>query len=368
MADDLTVFICGTFFDLKKERRAVLDAAEALRVKYDAMEYFGARDARPLDVCLAEVRRSDLLVVIVGHRYGSIAPDQDMSFTEAEYRLAMEVGKPCYVFMASDDVPLPPRDTEQDPDKLRRLQAWKKWLSEHHTVAYFNSPTELAIRVVAALTRVLEAQRTAAGVVAAPVPTDIARVVGDMEKLVSTALATGYTPGVLIGAIRAALSGFVKTQEPLGVKVLILSGGRFGSTRQVIADALVKEGAEVQVEPLGDSQVVPGQLTHLLESVEVVIVLSSGGPLPESSLLREIEAAMWRFLLLPDSAEILPVSIDGAAVPPLLRAKHQISVTSDSPSTGVGEIIEALRNYQSKRDTRGARVARAESLLRRAGE
>jgi Domain of unknown function (DUF4062) len=358
MTHDVRVFICGTFYDLKAERRAVLDAAEALKVRYDAMEYFGARDARPLDVCLAEVRECDLLVVIVGHRYGSLVPGQDMSFSEAEYRLAVEIGKPCYVFIASDDVPVPPKETEQDPEKLRKLQAWKKWLSEHHTVAYFSSPTELAVRVVAALTRVLEAQR-AVGVNALPSisKADVTELLEEIGELIGAALAVGYTPGVLTGAVRAALAGFAGTREPLGVKVLILSGGRFGATREVIVAAIEKEGADVQVEPLGNTDFAPGQLTHLLESVEVVIVLSSGGPLPETPLLHEIEAAIWRFLLLPDSAEILPISIDGAAVPPLLRAKPQIRVSSDAPSAGMAQIIDALRNYQTKRDSRGARVA-----------
>jgi Domain of unknown function (DUF4062) len=97
------------------------------------MEYFGARDSRPLEVCQEEVRQSDLLVVIVGHRYGTIAPGHEVSFSEAEYRLGVELGKPCYVFIASDEVPVPPRDTEQDPEKLRKLQAW-------------NGPCRIAIR------------------------------------------------------------------------------------------------------------------------------------------------------------------------------------------------------------------------------
>ncbi len=36
------------------------------------MEFFGARPGRPIDVCLEEVRKSDLLVVIVGLKYGSL--------------------------------------------------------------------------------------------------------------------------------------------------------------------------------------------------------------------------------------------------------------------------------------------------------
>jgi hypothetical protein len=348
MTHDLTVFICGTFADLKEERLAVLEVAEALRVKYDAMEYFGARDSRPLEVCLDEVRRSDLLVVIVGHRYGSIAPGIDISFSQAEYQLGVQLNKPCYVFMASDDVPLPPRDTEQDPEKLRKLQAWKRALAERHTVAYFSSPRELATRVVAALTRALEAQNALPSVRGVAHNSEARDVLSDVEQIVADGLAAGYPRGILTGTIRAALAGFARPHEPLGIKVLILSGGRFAAIRHLVAAALEKEGADVVVEPLVDKTFRPGELTQLLESVEVVVVLSSGGPLPEPWLLREIEAAIWRFLLLPRSVELVPVAIDDAAVPPLLRARRHISISSDTPAAGVAEIVAILRNLRSE--------------------
>jgi hypothetical protein len=67
-----TVFVCSTFNDLSEERKGVLDAIQRLKLKHDSMEFFGARAEQPIETCLQEVRVSDILVVIVGHRYGSI--------------------------------------------------------------------------------------------------------------------------------------------------------------------------------------------------------------------------------------------------------------------------------------------------------
>jgi hypothetical protein len=177
----------------------------------------------------------------------------------------------------------------------------------------------------------------------------VQEVLEDVEELVAAALAAGYTPGVLTGTVRAAFAGFARRHEPLGVKVLILSGGKFDVVREQIAAALEREGANVCVEPLAGRAFVPGQLTRLLESVEVVVVLTSGGPLPEPWLLGEIEAAIWRFLLLPHSVELVPVSIDGVAVPPLLRAKRYIDLDSANPHRGIMEILQILRTYRSRR-------------------
>ncbi len=56
MSAPFTVFLCSTFDDLEQEREAVLDAILRVQQRHNAMEFFGARPGRPLDVCLEEVR------------------------------------------------------------------------------------------------------------------------------------------------------------------------------------------------------------------------------------------------------------------------------------------------------------------------
>jgi hypothetical protein len=85
MSPPFTVFVCSTFDDLEQERKAVLDAIRRVQSRHNAMEFFGARPGRPIDVCLDEVRKSDLLVVIVGLKYGSLPPDMGVSYSHAEY-------------------------------------------------------------------------------------------------------------------------------------------------------------------------------------------------------------------------------------------------------------------------------------------
>ena len=75
MTTSLTVFVCSTYSDLSEERKAVLDAIRRLQLQHDSMEFFGARSDQPIEACLEQVRCSNVLVVIVGHRYGTLVPE-----------------------------------------------------------------------------------------------------------------------------------------------------------------------------------------------------------------------------------------------------------------------------------------------------
>jgi hypothetical protein len=120
-------------------------------MQHDAIEFFGARPNEPIETCLHEVRRSDVPVVVVGHRYGTLISKQPISFTEAEYREGYRLDKPCFIYIRRDDVPVLPEHFEQDPGKLRSLKRFKTVLTERHTVAWFSDSQDLCVQVVADL-------------------------------------------------------------------------------------------------------------------------------------------------------------------------------------------------------------------------
>ena len=72
MSAPFPVFVCSTFDDLEQEREAVLDAIRRVQQRHNAMEFFRAQPEQPIKVCLDQVGKSDLLVVIVGLKYGSL--------------------------------------------------------------------------------------------------------------------------------------------------------------------------------------------------------------------------------------------------------------------------------------------------------
>ncbi len=100
MSASFSVFVCSTFDDLEQEREAVLDAIRRVQQRHNAMEFFGARPERPIDICLEEVRKSDLLVVIVGLKYGSLPSGMEVSYSQAEYEEGVRLEKPALFICA----------------------------------------------------------------------------------------------------------------------------------------------------------------------------------------------------------------------------------------------------------------------------
>jgi hypothetical protein len=156
MSSKLNVFVCGTYRDLIEEREAVLESIRRLQYQHDSMEYFGARPNTPIETCLDEVRRSDVLVVIVGHVYGSLVPGENLSYSEAEYQEGYRLGKPCLVYVRDEDIPVLPRFMETDPKKIKLLRNFKNTLNEHHTAGKFKGANDLALSVATDLSRIAQ--------------------------------------------------------------------------------------------------------------------------------------------------------------------------------------------------------------------
>ncbi|MCW0448511.1 hypothetical protein NB721_003759 [Xanthomonas sacchari] len=96
------VFISSTYFDLRVLRA---DLERFIReMGYEPVLFerghvpWGKED--PLeDYCYREISGCDLLVSIIGGRYGSQSRDQKSSITQREIRSAIELGKQVYIFV-----------------------------------------------------------------------------------------------------------------------------------------------------------------------------------------------------------------------------------------------------------------------------
>ncbi|MEV1128501.1 DUF4062 domain-containing protein [Agromyces sp. NPDC049794] len=83
----LRVFVSSTLRELEPERRAVRDAIERLRLA-PVMFELGARPHPPRDLYRAYLEQSDVFVGIYWQQYGWVAPGEEVSGLEDEYRLA----------------------------------------------------------------------------------------------------------------------------------------------------------------------------------------------------------------------------------------------------------------------------------------
>lgn len=96
MRKRLQVFVSSTFNDLKDERQAAVSAILKTGHIPAGMELFTAADRSQWETIKNWIDESDVYMLILGGRYGSIEVDSGISYTELEYNYALETNKPLF--------------------------------------------------------------------------------------------------------------------------------------------------------------------------------------------------------------------------------------------------------------------------------
>lgn len=103
MSKKLQVFISSTYTDLIEERQAAVAAVLKAGHIPAGMELFSAGDRSQLLTIRSWIEQSDAYMLVLGGRYGSIEPESGRSYTELEYDYAVELGKPLFAIVITDD-------------------------------------------------------------------------------------------------------------------------------------------------------------------------------------------------------------------------------------------------------------------------
>jgi len=100
----LQVFVSSTFDDMKAERQAAVQAVLEAGHIPAGMELFSAGDDEQFKIIENWIDESDVYMLILGGRYGSIEPTSQKSYIECEYRYALEKGKRVFSLVMSDEL------------------------------------------------------------------------------------------------------------------------------------------------------------------------------------------------------------------------------------------------------------------------
>ncbi|HKD80734.1 MAG TPA: DUF4062 domain-containing protein [Candidatus Angelobacter sp.] len=92
----LQVFVSSTFSDLRDERQAAVEAILSAGHIPAGMELFAAGDESQMEVIKQWIDESDVYLLILGGRYGSIELKSGKSYTQLEYEYALTKGKPLF--------------------------------------------------------------------------------------------------------------------------------------------------------------------------------------------------------------------------------------------------------------------------------
>jgi hypothetical protein len=136
------VFISSVIASMEEYRAAAREAAESLGYTVIAAEDFGASPSSPQQVCLAGVREADVVVLLLGARYGT-PQNSGLSPTHEEYHEARG-RKPVLVFVQTG--------IGREPDEEHLVEEVSGWEGgQYHEP--FDSPASLRAVVTGALHR-----------------------------------------------------------------------------------------------------------------------------------------------------------------------------------------------------------------------
>jgi hypothetical protein len=96
MKRKLQVFVSSTYADLLTERQAAVSAILKAGHIPAGMELFTAGDKSQMRTIEKWIEESDVYMLILGGRCGSIEPTTGLSYTELEYDYAVSLSKPTF--------------------------------------------------------------------------------------------------------------------------------------------------------------------------------------------------------------------------------------------------------------------------------
>jgi hypothetical protein len=86
------IFVSSTFSDLKPYRKEAIDVVwERGHIPIDMATFSAAHDTDRAVIERA-IKKSQIYLLLLGHRYGTLVPGADISYTELEYELAKKAG------------------------------------------------------------------------------------------------------------------------------------------------------------------------------------------------------------------------------------------------------------------------------------
>lgn len=147
----LQVFVSSTFADLKEERQAAVEAILTAGHIPAGMELFTAGDESQMNVIKRWIDESDVYLLILGGRYGSIEPTSQKSYIHLEYDYAVEQQKPLFAVVIDEEY-LEQRVKQYGLDAIERER--QQELNEFRTyvltkmVRFWSDPRDIKLAIL----------------------------------------------------------------------------------------------------------------------------------------------------------------------------------------------------------------------------
>lgn len=166
------VFVSSTFWDLEDARQEVMQALLEQDCMPSGMELFPATNEDQWSLIKKVIDDSDYYIVVLAGRYGSVGPS-GQSYTEMEYRYALETGKPILGFVHRNIGELPAKFSETISENKEKLEKFHE-LVKQKLCKFWETPAELGGHVSRSLIKLTKTHPAIGWVRASLVPSESA--------------------------------------------------------------------------------------------------------------------------------------------------------------------------------------------------
>ena len=149
------VFVSSTYTDLIEARSEVMQALLELNCMPAGMELFPAANDDQWSWIKRVIDESDYYIVIIAGRYGSVSKKTGLSYTEMEYRYAVETGKPIIGFIHESPKEISVGKTDTSQEAQEKLTAFREFVQQR-LCKFWSSPTDLGAKVSRSITQLMK--------------------------------------------------------------------------------------------------------------------------------------------------------------------------------------------------------------------
>lgn len=150
------VFISSTYEDLKTERQAAISCLLDMNCIPVGMEQFPASSLSQWEYIKKMIDMSDYYLLIVAGKYGSIDPEENISYTEKEYRYAIEKKMPILAFLHKNIDLLPAIKVGATDEERERVKNFHNTVKDAgRLVDFYSNEDELKYKIAMAMTKII---------------------------------------------------------------------------------------------------------------------------------------------------------------------------------------------------------------------
>ena len=150
------VFISSTYEDLKTERQAAISCLLDMNCIPVGMEQFPASSLSQWEYIKKMIDMSDYYLLIVAGKYGSIDPEENISYTEKEYRYAIHKKMPILAFLHKNIDSLPAIKVGATDEERERVKNFHNTVKEAGIlVDFYSNEDELKYKIAMAMPKII---------------------------------------------------------------------------------------------------------------------------------------------------------------------------------------------------------------------